>query len=104
VALPYIEATQSGVIPIAYAFARPVIATDVGSLREMIIHEETGLLIKPGDVNELIGAIKKMTSEPMLCEQMGKRAYEMSKKEWGREMVAQRHMNMYLDVLGRDEV
>jgi starch synthase len=99
VALPYIEATQSGVIPIAYAFGRPVVATDVGSLREMIVHEETGLLIKPGDVNELIWAMQKMTSDSMLCEQMGKRAYEMSQKEWGWEMVAQRHMNMYFDVI-----
>src|SRR6185369_2482199 len=78
VALPYIEATQSAVIPIAYAFARPVIVSDVGSLKEVVIHEKTGLLIPPNNINELAEAIRKMTADPARLEQMGQYAYEMS--------------------------
>jgi glycosyltransferase involved in cell wall biosynthesis len=49
VVLPYREATQSGVVPIAYQFEVPVIATDVGGLSEVVIHGETGYLVPPGD-------------------------------------------------------
>ena len=34
VVLPYIEASQSGIIPIAYRFGKPVVATTVGGLPE----------------------------------------------------------------------
>ncbi|MEL4106104.1 glycosyltransferase family 4 protein [Oscillospiraceae bacterium WX1] len=44
VVLPYIEASQSGVLPIAYAFGVPVIAADVAGLREVVLDGETGLI------------------------------------------------------------
>ncbi len=49
VALPYISATQSGVVALAQAFDRPVIATRVGGLEEMVLHGRTGILVRPGD-------------------------------------------------------
>lgn len=44
--LPYRSATQSGIIGIAYNYDLPVIATDTGSLREMIEKYSTGLLVE----------------------------------------------------------
>lgn len=49
VVLPYIEATQSGVVPVAYLFDVPVIASDVGGLSEVVHEGRTGLLVPPGD-------------------------------------------------------
>ena len=49
VVLPNIEATQSGVIPLAYTFGKPVVATTVGSLPEMVDDGDTGLLVPPRD-------------------------------------------------------
>jgi len=46
VVLPYIEASQSGIIPIAYSLAIPVVATPVGGLQEQVIDGETGLIAK----------------------------------------------------------
>lgn len=45
--LPYKSATQSGVIPIAYHFEVPVLATDVGGLKETIEQAGTGLICQP---------------------------------------------------------
>ncbi len=45
--LPYKSATQSGVIPIAYHFGLPVLATDVGGLRETLEPAGTGLICEP---------------------------------------------------------
>ncbi|MCK5641048.1 MAG: glycosyltransferase family 4 protein, partial [Gammaproteobacteria bacterium] len=47
VVLPYIMATQSGVLPLAFGFGKPVIATDTGSISEILEHGKTGLLIPP---------------------------------------------------------
>jgi D-inositol-3-phosphate glycosyltransferase len=55
--MPYREIFQSGVIFLAYRFGLPVIATDVGSLREDILPGKTGLICPPGDPAALAGAI-----------------------------------------------
>lgn len=59
VVLPYLSATQSGIVQIAYNFNKPVIATDVGGLAEVVIHEKTGLITRPDDPPALAGAIRR---------------------------------------------
>jgi glycosyltransferase involved in cell wall biosynthesis len=49
VALPYISATQSGVVQIAYHYDRPVVATPVGGLPEVIVQNKTGYVVS--DIN-----------------------------------------------------
>lgn len=53
VVLPYTQATQSGVVPVAYQFGVPVIATRVGGLAEVIQDGETGYLVPPNDPEAL---------------------------------------------------
>lgn len=57
VVLPYIEASQSGIIPLANALAKPVVVTPVGGLTEQIIHEETGIVAGGVSSFELAAAI-----------------------------------------------
>mgnify|MGYP001619825022 CR=1 FL=1 len=57
VVLPYLRATQSGVISHALASGLPVIASRVGGLPEQVIHGTTGLLVAPGDSADLADAI-----------------------------------------------
>lgn len=54
---PYIDATQSGVIMSAFAFNKPVIATNVGGLKEMVIDGRYGRIIEPANVDALVSAI-----------------------------------------------
>ncbi len=63
---PYREASQSGVVPIAYAFGRPVVATPVGGLSEQVIHEETGLLAPAVTASALASTLERLiTEEPL---------------------------------------
>jgi glycosyltransferase involved in cell wall biosynthesis len=56
--LPYKSATQSGVVPVAYHFETPIVATDVGSLKESIETAETGLICLP-EAGSLAQTIQK---------------------------------------------
>jgi starch synthase len=99
IVLPYTEATQSGVIPIAYALARTVIATDVGSLSEMVRDGTTGLLIQPNDVDKLAQAILTLAGNDALCYKMGQAAYEFAHAELAWEKIAQMYLKVYLEAL-----
>ncbi len=57
--LPYISATQSGVIQIAQSFGLPVITTNVGGLPEVVEEGKTGFLVPPGDPEALAAAMRK---------------------------------------------
>jgi len=51
----------------AFASGRPVIATKVGDIPEIIRHRENGLLVEPGDTQALASAILEFISEPELA-------------------------------------
>lgn len=63
VVLPYLSATQSGITQIAYNFDKPVIATDVGGLAEVVIDGKTGFIVPPNDPQKFTDAILKFYSE-----------------------------------------
>ncbi len=58
-ALPYTSIFQSGVLFLTYSYGLPVIATDVGSLREDIVGGRTGFLCRPRDPVDLARTIER---------------------------------------------
>lgn len=57
VILPYESATQSGVIQVAYSFDKPVLATRVGGLPDVVFDGETGYLVEPQKPEQIAEAI-----------------------------------------------
>jgi glycosyltransferase involved in cell wall biosynthesis len=57
--LPYKSATQSGITSIAYHFGLPLIATDVGGLKESIRHLQTGLIVDRCEPEAIASVIKE---------------------------------------------
>jgi len=55
--IPYVEIFQSGVPFLAYSFGLPVIATDVGSLRQDIVEGRTGFICRAKDSSDLANMI-----------------------------------------------
>lgn len=58
VALPYQNATQSGVANLAFAFNKPVVTTNVGGLAECVQHKATGYVVPPNDLNRFAQALQ----------------------------------------------
>lgn len=85
VVLPYIEATQSGVIPLAFAFGKTVIATNVGGIPEQVPNG-TGILIPPYDSLALQNAILDLYKSPEEIVNMGRNAFLYAQEElsWNR--------------------
>lgn len=58
VVLPYVSATQSGIVQIAFGFEKPIIVTNVGGLPDVVKDGKTGYVVSPGSPDELAGAVK----------------------------------------------
>ncbi|ABN56609.1 MULTISPECIES: glycosyltransferase family 4 protein [Methanoculleus] len=81
VALPYLEASQSGVIPTAYGFKRPVVVTNVGGLPEAVDDGVTGYVVPPRDPESLARAIVALLKDPTACRRMGEQGYTKLKTD-----------------------
>lgn len=61
VVMPYLRASGSGVLGLAYSYGKPVIASRIPGLEEWVTHGETGLLVGAGRADELAIAIRSLT-------------------------------------------
>ncbi len=95
VVLPYREASQSGVIPLAHAAARPVVATTVGGLPEAVHHGETGLLVAPDDPPALAAAIVRLLADPAEASRLGANGRRSVHANAGIDTIALRTMHVY---------
>jgi glycosyltransferase involved in cell wall biosynthesis len=73
VVMPYRSATQSGVVPLAMAAERPVVASAVGGLAEFVTEGVNGTLAEPGDASSLADAIERcaLKLEPLAANTRG---------------------------------
>lgn len=95
VVLPYASATQSGVVPIAYSFGKPVVVTDVGALSETVDHGRTGLVVPPRDVKALAEAIITLLCDKQSRRKMGANGRKKMQEEWSPDVVADRTVETY---------
>ena len=93
--LPYIESSQSGVAAIAYALSTPVIASEIGGLKEVIRHEQNGLLVPPRDVRALADAIIRLLSDSQLQHQMQLAALERCQQDLNWSNIAAQTVKVY---------
>jgi glycosyltransferase involved in cell wall biosynthesis len=67
---PYLSVTQSGPLQIAYAFDKPVIASDLPAFRECVSHGESGYLFSTGDARDLTEKMELFLNKPVTAEQV----------------------------------
>jgi glycosyltransferase involved in cell wall biosynthesis len=98
VVLPYRTATASGVLQVAYAFERPVIATAIGALADDVVHGETGLLVPPADPEAMAAALVKLLGDPAEANAMGKRGYHHAMTTFAWKPIADALLHAYREL------
>lgn len=96
VVCPYKDATQSGVILTSFGMECPVLASNVGALKEQIKDGESGLLIPPCDVNALSSTIIKLIRNPNILQMMRSNIHEfntLGENSWN--FITQKYISIY---------
>ena len=99
VVLPYVEASQSGVIPTAYSFKKPVVVTNVGSIPEVVDDGKTGLIVPPRDSRALAEAIIIILNDDKLRKEMGENAFIKLKEDFSWKNIGKQTFDIYKNVL-----
>lgn len=97
VVLPYTDITTSGVIPLSYAMARPVVTTRIGGIQD-VVNERTGILVPPRDAGALKEAIERIFA--MDYEAMGRYAREYAEREFDWASNAMKIKSLYAQLVG----
>ena len=73
----------------------PVIATDVESNRELVRHEQTGLLIPPGDEHALSAAIQRLLTDTQARTDLARNASDVTQRHWNWQRFDQQLLHAY---------
>ena len=101
VALPYKDATQSGVLASAYGNSRPVVASATGGIPDVVTDGVNGLLVPPGDAAALADALERVLTDKSLVATLtdGARQTAAGLLNWDR--IAEGLLGSYLRLAGR---
>lgn len=83
----------------AMYLAKPVVATDVGGIPDIVKDSETAFLVKVGDVGGLADKILQLLKDGDLRERMGALGKRHFKKEYTSSWMCQQIVNLYREVL-----
>lgn len=83
----------------AMSAGRPVIASDVGGCKEIVLHGETGMLVRPKDPEALAGQIIQLLEEPELRKRLGRAARERAESEFDIKQTVARLEGIYDELL-----
>lgn len=97
VLLPYHEASQSGVLALALSFGRPVVATDVGAINELIRDGVHGRIVPAGDMKSFAEAIVIILTNDEISNKMADACLQLS-KEITFESLAPYFEKMYCEI------
>jgi glycosyltransferase involved in cell wall biosynthesis len=101
VALPYVDGSNSGVLHTAYAYGRPVVATSVGGLPEVVDDGRSGFVVPPRNADALAAAVVRVLREPGLAEAMGAHAWHKARTQHDPATAARHTLPVYEAALRR---
>jgi len=78
----------------AQLMGKPVVATDVGGDREMMVDGKTGFLLKEGNSKDIIEKISKILENELMAKEMGKEGTKFIKEQFNWELVAKKFLQI----------
>jgi len=86
----------------AMAAKKPVVAARVGSIPKLIVPDETGLLVEPGDVSSLAKSIIELLTGKNKAARLAENGYRIIVAKFSSEAMARKYMNIYDMLLNSD--
>lgn len=83
----------------AMAAGKPVVATNVGGVSEIVRHQETGLLIPAEDISSLAEAIFEMVQNPESAREMGRKGLKVVTENFSVEKMRNEIFDIYDRIL-----
>jgi glycosyltransferase involved in cell wall biosynthesis len=87
------------VIPEAWAAGRPVVASRVGGIPELIEDGKTGLLIEPGDVDGLAVRLRRLLADPPAARELGRAGRELARTRYDVTAMTGAYDRLYRELL-----
>jgi glycosyltransferase involved in cell wall biosynthesis len=84
----------------AMAHGRPVVASAVGGLRDLVVDGETGLLVPPRDVAALRAALERLLADPELRRRLGSAGRERARERFSWPAVTDATLAVYAEAAG----
>jgi len=84
----------------AMAMGKPVVASAVGGIPEVVLDGRTGLLVPPADPEALAVAILRLLEDPRAAQRLGEAGRERARESFSREAFIQAHRKLYGELLG----
>jgi glycosyltransferase involved in cell wall biosynthesis len=79
----------------AMALGRPVVATDVGGVRDAVVEGETGFVVKSGDVTGFAAAVTKLAADPGFASRLGEGGRRRHRERFTVEGMVSAHFDLF---------
>jgi glycosyltransferase involved in cell wall biosynthesis len=99
VVIPSLYEAPSAVAMEASAMRRPVVASNVGGIPEVIIDGETGFLVPPKDPQAIAEKVIFLLKNPQIAKEMGEKGYQRVKTCFTLEKMVREHEKIYYELL-----
>jgi glycosyltransferase involved in cell wall biosynthesis len=86
----------------SYVYSKPVVASRMGGIPEVVVHGDTGLLVPPGDPAALARAIRFLADDPDQAEAMGMAGNLLLRKRFSPEAHRDAVLGVYRELLSND--
>jgi glycosyltransferase involved in cell wall biosynthesis len=101
--MPSLNEALSNVLLESMAAGAPTVATRVGGTPEALVHEETGLLVAPGDSRGLASAVGRLMDDRLLATQLGRTARQLIQDRFSVDRMVLSTEQLYTELLARKQ-
>ena len=77
----------------------PVISTKVGGIPEFLVNNENGLLMEPGDPEQLVKRIMVLLQDPEFSKELGRRGRKLVEEKFAWPLIADQVVDLYRKIL-----
>jgi glycosyltransferase involved in cell wall biosynthesis len=84
----------------AMACALPIVTTPVGAIKTLVTHEQTGLIVQPGNDQQLFEALYVMLSDKGRASRLGRAALQSVEAQYSAENITGKYLALFAETLG----